>query len=346
MKTPGGKSKKILIVGAGGIGRKHVDGFLKAGCFSVSICDVDRTKTGKVKKEYPEIESIFEDFYSTALESFDAILIATPANFHIPMALQCAERHVPFLLEKPLSVTMDGLDKLLNIIEKNNVKCAVGFTRRSIPSYIRLGELLKEKKVLPKMAVFTGGGDYRKYRPDYREIYFARKSMGGGCILDSVSHMVDLAQWYLGKPSDGCCLYDNLVFGDAIETEDCAAISARFGESLVTISNNVFQKPYTTLIEFTGENANLRYIMDSRTKSCITYSGDDTGRWDELACFENEIPDFYVNQAKNFLNLLEGKNNTITTVEEAAVNLEFLLNVKAKSKSLTTRANQRRVRDK
>ena len=36
--------KKILIVGAGGIGKKHIDGFLRTGEFSISICDVDIQK--------------------------------------------------------------------------------------------------------------------------------------------------------------------------------------------------------------------------------------------------------------------------------------------------------------
>jgi len=229
---------------------------------------------------------------------------------------------------KPLSADLDKVDNLINAVKKTGVRCAVGFTRRSILSHIRFKELLLEKNIIPKMASIVSGGDYRKYRPDYREIYFAKKSMGGGCILDSVSHMVDLVQWYLGKPSEGCCLYDNLVFGDKVETEDCAVISARFGNSLVSISNNVFQKPYTLFIEIAGELGNLRYIMDSRTRIAITFSNDDAGRWENLAFFENEIPDFYLNQAKNFLNLLQGKSSTMTTIDEAAVNLKFLLKMK------------------
>ncbi|HPP30808.1 MAG TPA: Gfo/Idh/MocA family oxidoreductase, partial [bacterium] len=78
--------KKILIVGAGGIGKKHIDGFLRTGEFSISICDVDIQKINKIKEEYP-LDNTFNDFYSTPLKSFDAVLIATPANYHIPMAI-------------------------------------------------------------------------------------------------------------------------------------------------------------------------------------------------------------------------------------------------------------------
>ena len=47
-----------------------------------------------------------------------------------------------------------------------------------------------------------------------------------------------------------------------------------------------------------------------------------------MGVFENEIKDYYFYQAKNFINLLAGKSHTLTTIEEAAENLKFLLEVK------------------
>lgn len=321
--------KKILIVGAGGIGKKHIDGFLRTGEFSISICDVDIQKINKIKEEYP-LDNTFNDFYSTPLKSFDAVLIATPANYHIPMAIRCAGEGIPFLVEKPLSVSMEGVDGLIRIIEKNKVPSAVGFTRRSIPSFIKLKEIIDSGITGEiKMSLFFVAQDYRKYRPDYGCIYFARQEMGGGCILDAVSHMIDLAQWYIGSPSEGFCIYDNLAFGKEIETEDSAVITGRFNKkSMVNFYCNLFQKPYELLIEFAGMKGNLRYISENRYVSRILFSDNDEGRWSEMGVFENEIKDYYFYQAKNFINLLAGKDNTLTTIEEAAENLKFLLEVK------------------
>ena len=44
--------------------------------------------------------------------------------------------------------------------------------------------------------------------------------------------------------------------------------------------------------------------------------------------FENEIKDYYFYQAENLLKLIERKKNTITTIKEAAENLEFCLKIK------------------
>jgi len=320
--------KGLLIVGAGGIGKKHIDGFLRTGEFSVSICDVDTEKAEEIRKKYP-VEAVYTDFYSVNLRLFDAVLIATPAHLHIPMAIRCAEEGIPFLVEKPLSISIEGVDKLLKIIGKNKVPSAVGFTRRSIPSFIKLKEIIDSGVTGEiKMALFYVAQDYRKYRPDYAEIYFAKKDMGGGCVLDVISHLIDLALWYIGNPEEGFCIYDNLAFGKKIETEDSAVITGRFNRNIVNFYCNLFQKPYEVLIEFAGTKGNLRYISENRYISKILFLDNDEGRWNEMGVFENEIKDYYLFQARNFINLLEGKKNTLTTIEEAAENLRFILEVK------------------
>jgi len=325
--------RKILICGVGGIGKKHIDGFLKTGKFKISVCDIDERKLKETKKNF-KIEDTYIDFFKVDIEKFDAVLISTPANYHIKMALRCAEKKVPFLVEKPLSLNLKNVNKLLESVERNKVKCAVGFTRRSIPPFIKFRELIKSKKSGKiKMAIFYVAQDYRKYRPDYARIYFAREKMGGGCILDDVSHFVDLAQWYIGNPVYGKGIYDNLDFGRKVETEDSTVIVSRFNRTIVNFYCNLFQKPYEVLIEFAGTKGNLRYISENRNISKILFSDNDKGKWKELYLFKNETKDYYFYQAENFLKLLEGKKNTLTTLEEAIENLKFCLKIKRRGKN-------------
>lgn len=246
------------------------------------------------------------------------------------MAIRCAEEGIPFLVEKPLSVNMEGVDKLIKIIKTNKIPSAVGFTRRSIPSFIKLKKIIDSRIIGEiKMTLFYIALDYRKYRPDYAEIYFVKKEMGGGCIIDTISHFVDLAQWYIGNPSECFCIYDNLTFGEKVETEDSAVIISRFNKNIiVNFYCNLFQKPYELIIEFAGTKGNLRYISENRYISKILFSDNDKGQWRKIGFFENELKDYYFYQAKNFLNLLEGKDNTLTTIEEARENLIFCLKAK------------------
>lgn len=321
--------KKILIVGGGGgIGRKHIDGFLRTEKFAVSICEIDAAKREETKAKF-KIEKAYADFYAAPLEEFDAVLIATPANFHIPMAVHCARRSVTFLLEKPLSVSMDGVDNLIETVKKNSVRCAVAYTRRSIPSHLKIHQLIQSGFIGKlKMANFYVGQDYRKIRTDYKNIYFARRDMGGGVLLDFISHCVDLAQWLLGKHGKGYALCANLVFGDEIETEDSALAIGRFGEGLACFYCNAFQKPNEVVFDFAGTAGNLKFVFVTRTLSKLYFSNDDSGHWEEIARFENEGLNYYYYQAENFYNFLIGRPSTFTTLEEAAENLRFVLGVR------------------
>ncbi|MCM8814806.1 MAG: Gfo/Idh/MocA family oxidoreductase [Candidatus Omnitrophica bacterium] len=316
--------KKVLVVGGGGIGRKHIDGLIRTGKFQVSVCELDSEKLMALKKDYP-LEATFSDFFSTDISRFDAVLIATPANLHIQMAKKCCIESVPFLVEKPLSVTLDGVDELIDIAEKSKILCGVAYTRRSVPSFRKFKEIAQSGIAGEiKMANFYCAQDYRKYRPDYEKIYFSKKSMGGGVLRDFITHFVDLAQWILGKPKTGFCISENLVFGDSVETDDSAVVIGKFSEKIVSFYCNGFQKPNELIIDLAGTKGNLKYVLLTRHLSRVLFAYDDSGRWEQLAEFQNEGSDYYLFQAQHLLRMLEGLPHDFTTLKEAAENLEFI----------------------
>lgn len=317
--------KKILIVGCGGIGKKHIDGFLRTGKFEIYACESDKEKLQQVKSMFP-VKEIYENFLDVDLRNFDGAVIATPANFHIEMANRCIDYCIPFLLEKPLSVNLEGVDDLVEKVKKTKIPHGVGYTRRSVPSYKRLKELVDSNIIGEvKMANFYCGQDYRKIRPDYNKIYFAKKDMAGGVLRDFITHFVDLAQWMIGRPEKGYTITANLVFGDCIETDDSALLIGSFSKNLVCFYCNAFQKPNEFIIDLAGTKGNLKYVVVSRNLSKILFADDDSGNWKEIEKFENEPRDYYFYQAQHFLNLLEGKPHNFTTIEEAAENLKFIL---------------------
>ena len=325
--------KKILVVGGGGIGKKHIDGLVRTGEFKVSVCEVDAEKLEQLKKQYP-VDSTFQDFYTINLSGFDVVLIATPANFHVQMAMKCCNEEVPFLIEKPLSVTPDGVYQLIDMARKKKIPCGVAYTRRSIPSFIKLKKLVQSGIAgRIKMANFYCAQDYRKYRPDYSKIYFSKKSMGGGVLRDFITHFVDLAQWIIGKPETGCGLIANLVFGDSIETDDSAIVIGRFSGRPVSFYCNGFQKPNELVIDLAGEKGNLKYILITKSLSKILFADDDSGNWKLLFEFQNESQDYYLFQAQHLLRMLEGRPHDFTTLEEAAENLRFILEIIEKNRA-------------
>ncbi|HHV62657.1 MAG TPA: Gfo/Idh/MocA family oxidoreductase [Firmicutes bacterium] len=326
--------KSILVVGGGGIGERHVRCFLATGRAEVSVCDANPERLAKLKESYP-VKATFNDFDGVDLAGFDGVLIATPANMHISMAMRCAEQGVPFLVEKPLSVNMDGVDRLIESIR--GIPCGVAYVRRSMPSFRRLKELAGSGIIgRLRMGRFNFSQDYRKYRPDYQRIYYAREDMGGGCILDAASHSINLAQWFFGEVEDTVAFYDRLEF-EGVEVEDSSIILLRFreGRALVELFTNQFQQPNLVEIELIGNQGNLRYTVDGEMHT-ITFCNSDANKWEEMGRYRVTRDDPFIAQAHDFLNAIEGTGTLPTSIEEGKKTLAVALAAKASQRALSS----------
>jgi len=305
--------KDILIVGAGGIGTRHVRCFLKTGRCAVSVCEPRTEQLEKIKGEYP-VKSVFEDFDTIDLRDFDGVVICTPAHLHVPMAQRCAQETVNVLIEKPLSVNLDGVGQLKATVKENGVVAGVAYVLRHSKGVSILKKKVQQGQIGEvKMVTCVSGQDFRQFRPDYRQIYYAKKSMGGGCILDALSHLVNLVEMFLGKEKQVCAMYDRLEL-TGVECEDSAALICRFqGGEIASFAMNQFQKPNDeTLLQFIGTQGNL--IWDSTGKQ-VRFCNTSENIW-QLERYEEERDQQFIAQANNFLDAIEGKCRIACTLED------------------------------
>jgi predicted dehydrogenase len=315
---------RILIVGGGGIGERHLRCFLATGQVQASLCEAQEERVKALQEKY-QLEETYTDFYAIPLTWYQAVVIATPAHLHLPMAMECAKAGVPFLLEKPLAVDLAGVEQLLKLVEERGVTSGVAYMRRSLPSFKKLKELVDSGiSGEIKMGRFNSSQDYRKYRPDYQQTYYAKAAEGGGCLLDAASHSLNLAQWYFGEAQDVAAMSDRLVF-EGVEAEDCSIILIRFADgSLVEVFCNQFQKPNTTEIELIGTKANLKYIVEGELHR-IFLCQDDSNRWRELASYQVGRDTYYLAQALDFLAAIRGEGELPTSLVEGKRTLEIAL---------------------
>ena len=329
------KEKRVLIVATGGIGKRHIRGFLATRRARLSVVEPIADRLAEVLDAYP-IEHGYADVRDVELSDFDLAVICAPAHLHIPLAQRCADAGVSFLVEKPLSVAMDGVDKLVATVAERGLVARVGYTRRSADELIAMRNQVLDGRIGDlRMCYMNASQEYPKYRPDYRDIYFAHAETGGGAILDGASHMIDILIWFFGDPGEVAAMYDRLEL-EGVECEDTCLISIRFSSGcLAQINMNQFQKPNTSRIEMIGTKGNL---LLEHTK--LRFSNDDSGNWEEqdfmdgMAPMEAHEKRFQL-QANMMLDTLEGKPDHMATLEEARTNLRVAL--AAKESFLTKR---------
>ena len=89
--------KKILVVGVGSIGERHVRCFQNTGRALISICEVDDSLRAKVAERYG-IQDQFHDLETALASSHHAAVVAVPAPLHIPISQQAANAGLSLLI--------------------------------------------------------------------------------------------------------------------------------------------------------------------------------------------------------------------------------------------------------
>ncbi len=320
------EAHRILIVGAGGIGKKHIRAFLAAST-SVQIYVVEPREAARAEAAQmgaDVVESAWED---VNLNEFDGVVICAPAPLHVPYVTRCLVERVPVLTEKPLSHTLDGVEELVRLSESDGAPpSGVAYTRRYIALHENV-QALVASGALGKMLLcrVAAGQPFASYRPDYRQIYYARREMGGGCLLDFTSHFIDLVQFYLG-PVESACGYCSHASLEGVSVEDTTALSLKFEEPGVTgvIHVNQYQPLNENVIDFCGADSCLR-ILEPEWTARVFKAGDQ--EWHPLALDGGDYADGLRRQAQAFLRAIDGGPAMRTSIRDAANTLRVCMEI-------------------
>jgi predicted dehydrogenase len=187
--------KNILIVGLGSIGLRHLR--IAREIFPESrIAILRHQETKEIPKDANKV------FYtlSDAIQFKPQIaIICTPASIHIEISIALVREGVHVLIEKPISNEKKGLEELNNEAVKNNCVLMVGYNLRFLPSLNKFKNLIDNDFIGDFYSVRSEAGQYLpSWRDkDYRKTVSAKKSLGGGVLLE-LSHELDYLRWIFG----------------------------------------------------------------------------------------------------------------------------------------------------
>src|SRR6476661_6152613 len=110
-----GNSEKhrVLVVGAGSIGERHIRCFLATGRCDVLFVEINEALRQAVEARYAAHG--FANLEAGLKERPRIAVIATPAHLHVEMATKLAEASIHLLIEKPLATSEAGIARLLSL---------------------------------------------------------------------------------------------------------------------------------------------------------------------------------------------------------------------------------------
>ena len=315
------QKKSIVIVGAGSIGERHVRCFLATGRAVVSVSEVNPALGKTMGERYP-VQSVFQTFEAALASEPDAVVICTPTDLHVSLALQAAQRGVHVLIEKPLGTTFDGVSALQREIEERHLTAAVAYVYRAHPALAAMRTSIKSGCFgAPVQIVVVAGQNFPFYRPGYRETYYAERKRGGGAVQDALTHLINAGEWLVGPVERLVADLDHHVL-EGVSVEDTVHVLTRHEKVMGSFSLNQHQAPNETTISVICEKGTARFESHN---SRWRWLGEPGGEWHDEHVGPLERDTLFSRQTDAFLDALTGHGAPLCSLAEAAQTLRVNL---------------------
>jgi predicted dehydrogenase len=305
-------SPRVLKMGIVGFGKL---GLLHTGIFNglensrvVAIADTSAPMLSLLKSKMDGVQ-VYQSHNAMLKEcDLDGVIIATPSNLHVPIALDCVASRRPVMIEKPLSTTFDEALPLVRALADEPVTNMVAYMTRHVDTFrtareaITSGALGKLQSFRSSMYIgqlFRPGKGWR----------YSKKASGGGVLITQNSHLIDQLVWMFGDVEWVSGHQRHLYSTDV---EDCAHAYFKFANGLTGYLDSSWsarhRRKLLMTIHVQGENGTLDVDDDEIRVFLDADHGKWKSGWNTLAkpdLFEPVSLDVggphYTRQAEEFL---------------------------------------------
>src|SRR5947209_8317391 len=231
------RSLGCAIVGCGMIARFHARALQDVpGTKLVALVSRNRANAESLRKT-AEVDASLHTDLAPVLDrkDIDLVIITTPSGAHLDPAVAAAQAGKHVVVEKPLEITTERCDAIIEACDRQHVKLCTIFPSR----FGDANQTLKAAIVAGRFGRLTLGETTCKWwRPQsyYDEGGWkgTRALDGGGALMNQAIHNVDLLSWMLG-PVSAVCGFTATLAHERIEVEDTAVGCLRFANGALGV---------------------------------------------------------------------------------------------------------------
>lgn len=325
---------RILIAGLGAIGQRHARNLRALRGDGVELLAYRRRRLRHVvtdslaKDDSRDVEAelgvtVFADLDAAFAVKPAVVFICTPTSDHLDVAQRAADAGCHLFIEKPLSNTMDGVERLRATVAERRLVAMVASQWRFHPCVRALRDFVEAGTL---GHIVSAEVEYREYLPDwhpyedYRTSYAARAVLGGGVVLAQI-HDYDLACWLFGVPRRVTATGGHLSDLE-IDVEDTADALLEGGEAPVRVRQTFAARPPGRTIRVTGDRCTALLDLPG---SRLTLSPPLAP---ELAPADYPRNRMFLDEVEHFLECVERDIAPAVTLDDGATALRVALAVK------------------
>lgn len=297
-------SVKVGVIGVGYLGQHHARIYSEIEeADLVAVVDIDKQKADKFAKQY-KCEPYYD--YKDVLDKVDALSIVTPTTTHYSIAKDCLIAGRDILIEKPITVSLEEADELINSSFKKNCIIQVGHLERYNPAILTISEMIQEPMFL----------ESERFSP------FLGRGIDVDVTLDLMIHDIDIMLSFISSNVKDIHAVGAKILTDKI---DVAKAWIEFENGCIALA---------TVSRLSPEKQRKLKIFQKESYILIDYQSSEVKRYyrDDFGTikFEQRKPDFkepLKEEIRDFINCIKNRKRPKVSAIEGRNALKVILEI-------------------
>lgn len=255
---------KYALIGCGRISPNHVVAAQNNGLDIVGICDINNLNMeDKVLKfSLPKSVHLYNDYNEMiSIEKPELVAIATESGEHAKIALDCLKKECNLIVEKPIALSLEDADKIIELADRKNLKVCACHQNRFNKSIQKIRDAVDKNR----FGRLYYGTAHIRWARDY-EYYNRAKWRGtweqdGGALMNQCIHDIDLLRWMMGDDVVEVMAMTDRLKHDYIEAEDLGIAIVRFANGsygIIEGTTDVYPKNLEETLYLFGEKGTVK----------------------------------------------------------------------------------------
>ena len=257
-------SIKYAIIGCGRISPNHIAAALENGLDVVALCDIEEAKMDETIEKFnlsKKIKKYVDYKLMLEKEKPELVAICTESGKHGKIALDCIEANANLIIEKPIALSLEEADLIIEKANKKNIKVSACHQNRFNKSVQKIREAVEANRFGKLMHAtahirWNRGEDYYKQAP-WRGTW----EQDGGALMNQCIHNIDLLRWMMGDEiTEVVGMTDNLIHG-YIDAEDIGMALVKFSNGsygIIEGTTNIYPRNLEETLYIFGEKGTVK----------------------------------------------------------------------------------------
>ena len=325
---------KVAILGAGFISDIHLECYHRfipeAEVVAVYARNAEKAKDFAAKhhigKWYNDVDLLINE------SGCEIVDICLPNFLHADACIKAAKAGKHIIIEKPLAVTLEEADAMIDACKKAGVKLMYAEELCFAPKYERVRHLVKEGAVGEVYMLKQS----EKHSGPHTDWFYDVNLAGGGVLMDMGCHAMEWFRWMLGnaKAKSVYASMSTVYHKERTKGEDNSIVIIEFENGVTAVAENSWAKhggmDDRSEVHGTGGVIYADLFMGN---SAISYSkhgygyamekADTTVGW-SFTVFEEAFNQGYPHELKHFVDCVRNNKEPLVTGEDGRVVLEIL----------------------